>query len=74
MREERRVRLIRKDKPQPEKDGPVESTPLTPAAPSERELKNVVSRWVREHRQRSEEFQRTFAAMLKGGGFHLPTS
>lgn len=73
MREDRRVRLVRKSKPQTDNDNSPEATPLTPAEPSERELRNVVSRWVRERRQRSEEFQRTFAALLKGGGFHLPT-
>ena len=73
MREDRRVRLIRKSKPHADNESSPKEPP-TPAEPSERELKNVVSRWVREHRQRSEEFQRTFAAMLKGGGFHLPTS
>lgn len=74
MRENRRVRLVRKSKPQADNESSAEAAPLTPAEPSERELKNVVSRWVREHRRRSEEFQRTFAALLKGGGFHLPTS
>jgi len=73
MREERRVRLIRKSKPQPESVGTTGAAVPGPAAPSEREMKTVVSRWVREHRQRSEEFRLTFAALLKGGGFQLPS-
>jgi hypothetical protein len=35
------------------------------AAPNpEREVKTVVSGWVREHARRSEEFRRTFAKLL----------
>ena len=37
--------------------------------PSERELKTVVSGWVREHRQRSEEYRRALTEMLKESGF-----
>ena len=37
--------------------------------PSERELKTVVAGWVREHRQRSEEYRRAFADLLKESGF-----
>jgi hypothetical protein len=73
MREVRKIRLIRKGKPQAEVVGSVEPTPVTHSQPSEREIKTVVSSWVREHRQRSEQFQLTFAALLKGGGFHLPS-
>ena len=40
------------------------SSPPRPE-PSEREIKMVVSRWVRDHRQRSEEFRRTFAALFQ---------
>ncbi|MBA2731284.1 MAG: hypothetical protein H0U54_00165 [Acidobacteria bacterium] len=40
--------------------------------PSERELKSVVSGWVREHRQRSEEYRRSFADLLKESGFRSP--
>jgi hypothetical protein len=32
---------------------------------TERELKVVVSSWVREHQQRSEEYRRAFSKMLK---------
>jgi len=39
---------------------------------SERELKSVVSGWVREHRQRSEEYRRSFADLLKESGFRSP--
>ena len=42
------------------------------AEPSERELKTVVTGWVREHRQRSEEYRRAFADLLKQSGFQPP--
>jgi hypothetical protein len=42
------------------------------AEPSEREMKTVVSGWVREHRQRSEEYRRSFAELLKESGFRSP--
>ena len=38
---------------------------------SERELRAVVSGWVREHRQRAEEGRRASAFMLKAAGFQL---
>ena len=72
MRPDRRIRLIRKTKPQEENESSMAVTPVAPQ-PSEREMKTVVSRWVSEHRQRSEEFRLTVAALLKGGGFHLPS-
>ena len=72
MREGRRVRLIRKSQPQAETEKSATEAPK-PKEPSEREIKTTVSRWVSEHRQRSEEFRLTFVAMLKGGGFQLPS-
>lgn len=72
MREVRRVRLIRKSKPQAETEGSTAEAPKQKEA-SEREIKTAVSRWVSEHRQRSEEFRLNFVAMLKGGGFQLPS-
>lgn len=72
MREDRRVRLIRKGQPQTEKVSSTDPPVPDRALPSEREIKTVVSRWVREHRQRSDEFRLTFAALLKGGA-QLPS-
>ena len=40
------------------------------AEPSERELKTVMSGWVREHRQRTEEYRRSFAGLLRQVGFN----
>jgi hypothetical protein len=71
MREIRPVRLIRK------RDSPVKSEPSSSAtpsgrpAPTEREVKTVVSNWVRDHRRRSEEFRRTCATLWQTGEFSL---
>ena len=72
MREARRVRLIRKSKPQAENESSTQAASPIRSEPSEREIKTAVSRWVREHRQRSEEFRLTFAALFKGG-VHVPS-
>jgi hypothetical protein len=40
--------------------------------PSERELKSVISGWVSEHRQRSEEYRRAFSDLLRESGFRSP--
>ena len=50
----------------------VESVVAAPerAEPSERELKTVMSGWVREHRQRTEEYRRSFAGLLRQVGFN----
>lgn len=40
--------------------------------PSERELKTVVSGWINEHRQRSEEYRRALSDLLKQSGFRSP--
>ncbi len=42
--------------------------------PSEREVRTVVSSWVREHRQHAEEFQRNYASILCKAGLMLPSA
>lgn len=41
------------------------------AAPA-REVREVVSDWVREHRRRSDEFRRNYATLLGQVGFKSP--
>jgi len=72
MRENRPIRLIRKRESQAAAGLPAEIQPKARPANPEREIKSVVSRWVREHRQRSEEFRRTFASLWQAGEFQLP--
>ena len=67
MREIRPVRLIRKRETQAPTQLSASATPLARPEPSEREMKTVVSSWVRDHRQRSEEFRRTFATLWQAG-------
>jgi hypothetical protein len=71
MRENRPVRLIRKRESQAATQLSASATPLARPEPSEREIKTVVSSWVRDHRQRSEEFRRTFATLWQAGEFRL---
>ena len=73
MREERRVRLVRKREPGTDAASTAEAERPGRREPSEREIKTVVTRWVRDHRQRSEEFRKTFAALLRAGEVQLPT-
>jgi hypothetical protein len=62
----RQVRVVKRGQaPQ----GQTEQASAAPAQPSEREMKNVVSGWVREHRERAEEFRVAFAGMLREVGF-----
>jgi hypothetical protein len=39
-----------------------------------REVREVVSDWVRDHRQRSEEFRRNYSTLLGEMGFKSPYS
>ena len=73
MREKRPIRLIRKRESQAGAGLAAEARPARTVNP-EREMKNVVSRWVREHRQRSEEFRRNFATLWQSGEFQIPTT
>lgn len=73
MRKNRPIKLIRKRDAQADATTSGEPAARTTGASSERDIKNVVSRWVRDHRQRTEEFQRTFATLWNAGEFHLPT-
>jgi hypothetical protein len=43
------------------------------AAAAVREVKEVVSDWVRDHRQRSEEFRRNYSTLLGELGFKAPS-
>ena len=66
MRENRPVKLIRKRQPEADNESSVN---VARPEPTEREVQTVVSRWVQDHRQRSEEFKRTFTALWQAGSF-----
>lgn len=44
-----------------------------PAAAPGREVRDVVSDWVRDHRRRSDEFRRNYSTLLGEVGFKMPT-
>ncbi len=73
MRENRPIRLVRKRESLANAELSTDAQPKTRTQPTEREIKSVVSRWVQDHRQRSEEFRRTFAAMWQAGEIAIPT-
>lgn len=72
MSKDRPVRLISKRKQQAVAEAHNEGATSARPKPTDREIKNVVSSWVRDHRQRSEEFRRNFASLVKVGGLRLP--
>jgi hypothetical protein len=67
---ERKVRIIKRseraDAERALEDAPA---PEARAANSEREMRTVVSGWVREHKERTEEFRSAFASLLRAKGF-----
>jgi hypothetical protein len=49
-----------------------EASARAAAAEPAREVRAVVSDWVRDHRRRSDEFRRNYSALLGEVGFKLP--
>lgn len=43
------------------------------AAAAVREVRDVVSDWVRDHRERSDEFRRNYSTLLGEMGFKTPS-
>ena len=73
MLKNRPIRVIKREQ-RAQGEAPAQAAGEGCAEPSERELKTVVSGWVREHRQRSDEFRRAFAQMLREAGMSPPSS
>jgi hypothetical protein len=70
MQQNRPVRVIKRDKRESAESATVAAAPLEESTETaERRLKTVVSGWVREHQQRSEEYRQMFASLLKDTGF-----
>ena len=72
MQQNRAIRIIKQGKTAQVETITQAVSEVSAVEPSERELKSVVSGWVREHRQRSEEYRRSFADLLKESGFRSP--
>ena len=62
MREKRSIRIIKRDSQASEPKAET-ARPKRPVD-SEREMKTVVSGWVKEHARRSDELRKSFAKLL----------
>lgn len=71
MEQAKRVRIIKGGRTAQA----VEAARVTADSPAAqgREVKEVVSDWVRDHRRRSEEFRRNYSALLGEVGFKMPS-
>lgn len=49
------------------------SVAAAPEVAPGREVREVVSDWVRDHRRRSEEFRRNYSTLLGEVGFKMPS-
>jgi hypothetical protein len=73
MADTKRVRIIKRGAS--ERSSEAESaTAAMPARDASREVRGVVSSWVREHSQRAEEFRKNYSTLLKDLGFAPPLS
>ena len=71
MEQTKRIRVIKGGRAARETQAQ-ETVSVKSAAAAVREVKEVVSDWVRDHRQRSEEFRRNYSALLGEMGFKSP--
>ena len=72
MEQTKRIRVIKGGRAAREAEAAQEVVGVKSAAAAVREVKEVVSDWVRDHRQRSEEFRRNYSALLGEMGFKTP--
>lgn len=72
MGQAKQIRVIKGGRAARETQAPQEAVGAKSAAAAVREVKEVVSDWVRDHRQRSEEFRRNYSALLGEMGFKTP--
>ena len=73
MMDGKRVRIVkRKQSDQPSVPGQV--TGRSPVRDGSREVRDVVSSWVRDHARRTEEFRENYSSLLKELGFAPPLS
>ena len=68
MQQNRPVRVVKRGEKARGDENITKTTDEHSAKSSERELKAVVSGWVREHRQRSEQYRRAVSEMLRESG------
>ena len=71
MEQAKRVRIIKGGRATQQQQQQQAATQRA-AAPG-REVREVVSDWVRDHRRRSDEFRRNYSALLGEVGFKMPS-
>jgi hypothetical protein len=71
MEQPKRIRVIKGGRAMREAQPVVAEKPT--AAAAVREVREVVSDWVRDHRQRSDEFRRNYSSLLCEMGFKTPS-
>ena len=72
MGQAKQVRIIKGGRAARETQAAQETAGVKSAAAAVREVKEVVSDWVRDHRQRSDEFRRNYSTLLGEMGFKTP--
>jgi hypothetical protein len=73
MEQTKRIRVIKGGRAAREAQPQQQAAAVKTAAAAVREVKEVVSDWVRDHRQRSEEFRRNYSTLLGEMGFKTPS-
>lgn len=78
MQQTKQVRVIKGGRAAREAEAARETAVATnagvkSAAAAVREVRDVVSDWVRDHRQRSDEFRRNYSTLLGEMGFKTPS-
>ena len=73
MEQTKRIRVIKGGRAAREAEAAPQAATVKTAAAAVREVKEVVSDWVRDHRQRSEEFRRNYSTLLGEVGFKAPS-
>ena len=73
MAEAKRIRIIKGGRAALVAEAAGGAAEVKGAAESGREVRAVVSDWVRDHRRRSDEFRRNYSTLLGEVGFKLPS-
>ncbi len=76
MEQPKRIRVIKGGREAREAQAAREvsnATSAKSAAATVREVKDVVSDWVRDHRERADEFRRNYSTLLGEVGFKTPS-
>ena len=72
MGQAKQIRVIKGGRAAREAQAVQEAPGVKSAAAAVREVRDVVSDWVRDHRQRSDEFRRNYSTLLGEMGFKAP--